>query len=195
MVLVDRPFAERTLGCQGFLVSVVQCPTLEGWDVDSASIVGCYDWYSWPEPALEKAPRSPAVYVFRIKGSTCGRLLGSSDIVYIGTTKKQGLSGRLRDHANQKDGRHWLRRIPNEVAKLEVAWLTLETHAAARTKESDLLAQYSQEHIELPPGNRQQSEKGYQDVLDQLPKLPREELEKLSLWVASYLKKSANAVT
>lgn len=163
--------------------------------MDSASIVGFSDWYSWPEPALENAPRLPAVYVFRIKGSACGRLLGSSDIVYIGTTTKGWLSSRLTDHASQKDGRHWLTRIPDEVGSLEVAWLKLEKHAAARLRESELLAQYSREHIELPPGNRQQSEKVYQDLLYQLSKLPPEELEKFSLSVADLQKKSARSAT
>src|ERR1022692_444539 len=98
--------------------------------MDSAGIVGFSDWYSWPEPALENAPQSPAVYVFRVKASNFGRLLGQSDIVYVGTTKKskKGLTSRLRGHAGQKDGRHWLRRIPSEVGKMEVAWLKLETH-------------------------------------------------------------------
>lgn len=163
--------------------------------MDSASIVGFSDWYSWPGSALEKASQSPGVYVFRIKGSSCGRLLGHSDLIYVGTTTKQGLNGRLRDHANQKDGRHWLIRIPNEVGKLEVAWLTLGTHDAARIKESDLLAQYAREHIELPPGNRQQSEKDFQDVLYQLPTFSREERKGIMRLLVALQEKSASAAT
>jgi len=163
--------------------------------MDSTGIHGLSDWHVWPHPALEGAPQSPGVYVFRIEESPCGRLLGHSDLIYIGTTTRQGLSGRLRNHANQKDGRHWLRRIPNEVGRLEVAWLALETHAAARIKESELLAQYAREHIELPPGNRQQSEKDFQDVLYQLPKFSREEQERIMRFLVTLQEKSAGAAT
>jgi len=165
--------------------------------MDSGSIAGFSDWYSWPEPAVEKAPLSPGVYVFRLKGSKFGRLKGESDLVYVGTTKKgkSGLKGRLQSHAGRKDERNWIRRVRVEVGDLEVAWLKLETHPAARLRESELLAQYSRDHIELPPGNRQQSEKSFQDVLHQLPKLPREELHKLSLRLAGLQEKSAKSAT
>ena len=163
--------------------------------MDSASIVGFSDWYLWPGPALDKASQSPGVYVFRVKGSPCGRLLGHSDLIYIGTTTKQGLSGRLREHANQKDGRHWLKRIPNEVGKLEVAWLTLGTHDAARIKESDLLVQYAREHIELPPGNRQQSERDFQDVLYNFLNFSREEQKRIMRFLETLQGRSSGEAT
>src|SRR4029077_19422059 len=112
--------------------------------------------------AIDKAPYSPGVYVFRLSGAVCfPRVKGESDIVYIGTTEdgEGTVRKRLIAHHNtfSADDRFWLRRIQTEIGQLEVAWKRLEKHFDAQWIESDLLGRYAREHIEFPPANRQQS--------------------------------------
>lgn len=140
-------------------------------------------WRPWPTSALAEAPKTPGLYVFRLCGDKCvGRVRGESDIVYIGTTKKgKGtVRSRLRGHQLAgADDRHRLKRISEEVGRLEVGWKTFAKHFDAQWLESTLLSRYAVDHIELPPANRQQSLKASQDFLHYLGKCSPEDQNKV----------------
>lgn len=131
---------------------------LEGWE-----------WHLWPEPALSTAPAKLGVYVFRLTGGKCfARLKGESDIVYVGTNESgdRTIRDRLGDHFNScADEGFWITRTESEVAKLDVAWKTFETHSEAEFTESELLRAYRIEHIELPPANRKEAMRAYNDLV------------------------------
>jgi len=134
----------------------------------SSDLEGFGNWERWPA-AIDKAPGSPGVYVFRLAAAKAfPRIKGESDIVYIGTTEDgQGtVRRRLIDHRNCcSDERYWLHRIETEIGQLEIAWRSFAEHSDAQWIESNLLATYVQDHIDSTPGNRQQSLALVQDAL------------------------------
>lgn len=137
--------------------------------MNSDEIKGLSDWVDFTSTSVAKAPVSPGVYAFRFKTGCCKRVLGSSDIAYVGMSGRQSLRKRLRQHLVEPDKRHWLRRILSEVGPLEIAWGLCQEPL---TRESELLWRYSEDHIELPPGNRQQSMKRQQSLYHRLKDFP-----------------------
>ena len=136
-------------------------------------------WHRWPKNALRNAPNTPGVYVFRIVDGRCfGRLKGESDIAYIGATVRGAgtLRKRLLHHQSAfADKSYQLARIQSHFVSLEVAWKECLDHQRALIEECTLLSHYQDEHIELPPANRQQSFKNFHLVYDYYVKASPEE--------------------
>ena len=121
--------------------------------MQSTDIPGLLTWAKWRSDVLGLAPDSPGIYVLRMEGGQAiKRLLGSSDIVYIGCSVDSTVRSRLASHKTEDS----FRRLRKEVGGMEVSWLHLEIGHLARLWESDLIARYEREHIELPPLNRVQ---------------------------------------
>ena len=111
-------------------------------------------WRKWGSDALNSAPDFPGIYVLRLeRGRAIERLIGSSDILYIGRSKNSTIKRRLTTHSKTNDP---LKRVRKEVGEIEVSWRCLETGHMVKLWESDLIARYELEHIELPPLNRTQ---------------------------------------
>ena len=118
------------------------------------------------------------------------RLMGASDLVYIGATGKgkRTLQDRLKDHLrlrrDMKDLGCRLDRVVQHVGPLEVAWIVCENRVDAQWKERELIAKYADDHIEIPPLNRQESGKQVSDALRSLPAKTPEERERIasSVW-------------
>lgn len=139
----------------------------------STQLPGFSEWESWPH-ALRKAPNAIGVYVFRIANGEClGRAKGHSDILYIG---KGEILKRLQcHHRSRKDQRFWLKRAQIEVGPVEVGWQVFQNRSEAELHESNFLVAYSVEHIELPPGNRHQPLRKFQDTAYAIKQLSAEE--------------------
>ncbi len=122
--------------------------------MQSKDVPGLSTWAKWRSDVLKTAPDSPGIYVLRLEsGQRIERLIGSSDIVYIGCSVDSTVRSRLTDHYKTNDS---FRRVRKEVGEMEVSWRPLETDREVRLWESDLIVQYERDHIELPPLNRTQ---------------------------------------
>lgn len=145
-------------------------------------------WVSWPDPDGRRiGPQQPGVYVFRLAAHCAGRLKGESDILRIGTTEsgERTIQARLADHARDAaNARNLVARTGLEVDDLQVAWRTCKNHKEAQSIESDLLARYSKDHIELPPGNHQQSWACFQEAKSLMKQLSPQEMRKLLEFIA-----------
>ncbi len=150
------------------------------------------DFKPWTRTAASTAPQKPGVYAFRLVGSSIGRVLGQSDLVYIGCTENvPSLRRRVQEHW----GNVRLERIRRKVGPLEVAWRTCRTLKEAVDLESDLLGKYKHEHIELPPLNDQISGRERQQAIDSLAELLRLKRDDVPRLVAFLQSKSAVKVT
>jgi hypothetical protein len=114
------------------------------------------NWLPFDKKRVMTAPRAEGTYVIRQAAKkSFGRLLGQSDILYIGsTTSKNGLRQRLMQYFREEP--QWTNRRINEFTKkyqMEVAWCLCRPPTNARTLEDNLLSQYLSEHDELPPLN------------------------------------------
>jgi len=155
----------------------------------SNELEGFATWVSWNADAVDRAPEQPGVYVFRRMagyGISVRRIVGESDIIYIGGTPRKGtLQSRLRNHlkprADEKDAGCQIDRVQKEVGPLEVAWKTFEMTCDAATCESTLLYRYAKDHIELPPLNNQIPQRGTRQAERWLQGCPVEEICK---WLA-----------
>ena len=107
---------------------------------------------------LASLPRSLGVYVIR-DTTEFGRYRGKSDLVYIGSaTGKDGLRKRIRFYFHPGPTQATSQRIHrmlNIVETLQIAWILSNSAADATSLEKQLLAKYSDQHLELPPFNRQ----------------------------------------
>ncbi len=114
---------------------------------------GC--WKAWRAFASWTGPASEGVYAFRVAGGLeIGRVVGASDIIYVGHGKIQD---RLTAHAkpdweNWNDS-GWLICFISQARALEVAWVEMPAGEAS-SLESALLEKYLLDHRELPPANR-----------------------------------------
>ncbi|WP_017980964.1 GIY-YIG nuclease family protein [Methanocaldococcus villosus] len=124
---------------------------------DNLSNYGFNTWKKLSELREEDIPEKPGVYVLRLN-KTFGRLIGKSDILYIGSTKnlrrriwenyieggenQKGTAKRIHDYLTKKG-------YLNEV---EVSWVIHENY---REVERKLREDYENDHHELPPWNRQ----------------------------------------
>ena len=133
----------------------------------SVDLKGFGEWHEWPRVAIRNAPLKCGIYAFRIAGGKCfQRLKGESDLAYIGATPKNTIHNRLIHHKSScLDKQYLLARIQSHLGVLEVAWKECANPKDAETQECILLTNYSLDHIELPPANRQQSFKKLSAVL------------------------------
>ncbi len=137
--------------------------------MQSTDIPGLSTWQKWRSDALDLAPDSPGIYVLRTEGGQAiKRLLGSSDIIYIGCSVDSTVRSRLTDHKAEDS----FVRVRKEVGGMEVSWLHLQTDHLVRLWESDLIARYEREHIELPPLNRTQPWAAWQQLKSFIRSLP-----------------------
>lgn len=117
-------------------------------------------WLPWSKGVSSRAPHQPGVYVIRLKEEIC-RLTGKSDLVYIGSS--QSLRTRLRDHRSARDSGIGigltLRYIEQRLGELQVAWQGCTQVEEAKEREWNLLAEYKDDHIELPPLNNSEPER------------------------------------
>jgi hypothetical protein len=120
----------------------------------SIDIKGISTWVKWNRAVLELAPSSPGIYVLRlVQRETIKRLIGSSDILYIGCSKRSTIGERLKCHFKTNDA---LDRVCQEVGEVEVSWRSFVKDENVDLCESELIGRYESEHIELPPLNRTQ---------------------------------------
>ena len=136
----------------------------------------------WTGSVFKRAPASPGAYVLQLgQGRSIHRLKGESDIIYVGSTARGsgGLKQRLRSHNKSR----LLNLIKTEIGKIEVSWKVVATHESALFEEAEILWKYLQDHLELPPMNRQESSlknyKRFRTIVEGMP-MPRE--MKDALW-------------
>ena len=108
--------------------------------------------------------------MLRIEGGRAiQRLARSLDILYIGRATKSTIRTRLATHYRN----HLFKRLRKELGAIEVSWRCPKTDYEIRTLDSDLLARYQEQHIELPPLNRAQPGIALQQVKKILKLLPQ----------------------
>ncbi len=110
---------------------------------------------------LGQLPSAPGVYVV-LFDCMHERLVGSSDIAYIGkATNQNGLRGRVRQYFHpgptQSTNLAMKERLWEHDCSLRVGFTTSKSKADAERLESELLIQFEIEHGELPPYNRQRA--------------------------------------
>jgi hypothetical protein len=136
----------------------------------------------WTGIAFKSAPTSPGVYVFQLaEGKSIHRLKGGSGIIYVGSTARGrgGLKQRLRNHTKSS----FLNLIRTEIGDVEVSWRVVPTHERALFEEAQILWKYLQDHLELPPMNRQRSSlKGYRKLRTVLEDTSMSPEKKSALW-------------
>lgn len=123
------------------------------------------NWIAWSAKAVDDPSILPGIYAFRIKNATLPRLKGRSDILCIGGTRPGrksigSIERRLRQHLVVRDDKldigYRLSRVLAEIGPVEVAGKELKDRNEPAFIEAILLNQYAEEHLELPPLNRQQ---------------------------------------
>lgn len=107
------------------------------------------------EGILERSTLDIGVYIIRTDKSF-GRLKGSSDILYIGKTNtKGGFKTRMKQYFNPGPSQLTNIRINNFLNNnhvfMEILFLKDND---PESLERDLLKKYMEEHLELPPFNR-----------------------------------------
>jgi len=168
--------------------------------MNSGGLEGFSAWADWASGTVDQAPRKPGAYAFRLaRAERIKRLKGESDIVYIGATRKgrRTLRDRLRQHLrprrDMKDPGVRLLRVVTEVGPLEIAWREFKNHSDAQWEERELLAQFADDHIELPPLNRQETGKRVSDVVRALRAKTPEERAKILAKVQEMRRQEAAA--
>ena len=115
---------------------------------------GISEWRPFDKENLKSAPGQHGIYIFRMaQAKRFGRLKGTSDILYIGSTKgSRGLRGRLQQYFSPGPTQWTNKRIRAMTKKynMEIAWCP---YAEAGNLELQLLRRYFEEHDELPPLN------------------------------------------
>jgi len=107
---------------------------------------------------LATLPSRPGVYALRWS-RVFGRFRGESDIVYIGSAiNARGLRKRIRHYfrpgKTQRTSQR-IRQLLGLLNDLEFSWVERSDPVEARSLERKLLAEYADDHIELPPLDRQ----------------------------------------
>jgi len=138
----------------------------------STDIKGLSVWVDWSLGAVESAPSAPGVYILRMEGQKeLRRVIGSSDIVYIGSSKKRTIKDRLKGHFRKNRA---LDRVCKNVGQLEVAWRSFATDENVELCECELIGRYEQDHVDLPPVNRTQPLAKWQELRkDERPEIQR----------------------
>ena len=123
--------------------------------------LGIVDWHLWPiDPS--NLPMEPGIYVFRFR-KEFPRLRGETDILYIGSTRDNGvlhdaIARYLVSDATQTTNWRINSLLTNEryQNKVEIAWSRLQENA--NTEKQKLLTNFEESHDELPPWNRSNSQ-------------------------------------
>ena len=113
---------------------------------------GFSTWRPFEKEILRDAPIKGGVYIFRkLGGQSFGRLIGISNILYIGSSKRS-LRQRLQQYFHPGPSQWTNKRIHEYAIKnsVEVSWLLCDE---PKSFEHDLLREYLDEHGELPPLN------------------------------------------
>jgi len=107
---------------------------------------------------LENLPKHIGVYAIRDK-TGFGRYRGTSDLVYFGSAINQnGLRQRIRLYFHPgptQQTSQRIHRILEEITTLQIAWVLSSEKEEAKSLETQLLAKYCDDHMELTPFNRQ----------------------------------------
>ena len=115
---------------------------------------GFKNWIPFTNISLVDIPRKSGAYILRLNRSF-GRLVGESDILYIGSTFN--LNQRFIENYLGGRGGETTQRIHNYLIekgymdKVEVSWILTKDYSRIEKK---LREQYEEEHHELPPWNR-----------------------------------------
>lgn len=115
---------------------------------------GFKEWHSMRHLSGSKIPVLNGVYVIKLN-KQFGRLKGTSDILYIGSTGD--LNQRIIVNYIQGSGGETTQRIheylfvKNYIEAVEISWVLTNEQAQLERK---LKTQYDEEHHELPPWNR-----------------------------------------
>jgi len=123
------------------------------------------DWSNWypldGDSVRSFCPQTPGVYKIRQKEGVFGRLVGSSDVLYIGRSDKDLQTELLRlirigpgDHSASY-------RILPIILKLRrnLEFSFSKVNAPTKEAEDQLLLEYEREHFEPPPVNGQGTSK------------------------------------
>lgn len=113
---------------------------------------GWFEWKSLHEKNITILPDFPGVYEVRFKNYSFPRLRGMTSTLYIGCTDKRGLRKRLRSLIK---GRHVARKRIHKIAdelQKELEFRYRVTFLAKQT-EVELLKEYEEKYLELPPCN------------------------------------------
>lgn len=116
---------------------------------------GFSSWKRLSKLTRRELPEESGVYVFRLD-KTFGRLVGESDVLYIGSTKN--LRNRLwRNYIKGRGGKttkriHYYLMKLRYLDRVEVSWVKLGDYESLEEK---LREEYEKDHHELPPWNRQ----------------------------------------
>lgn len=113
---------------------------------------GWSGWLPLDEKNIKSVPKFPGVYEIRFKDYSFGRLRGSTNTIYIGCVEKRDLRIRLKGLIK---GRHVaaprIHRIRKELQKeLEFRF---KVSFDGKHVEKELLNEYEDRHLELPPCN------------------------------------------
>jgi hypothetical protein len=115
------------------------------------------------------------------QGKSIHRLKSESDIFYVGSTARGrgGLRQRIRNHG----GSRLLNLIKVEIGEIMVSWKNAPTHEKALFEEAEILWEFLQDHLELPPMNRQTSSlKNYKKLRNLVEDMPMAREKKEALW-------------
>jgi hypothetical protein len=122
-----------------------------------------WEMFTWASQknVLSGLPENPGIYIVLLSEPE-PRRSGCSDIAYVGkATNQKGLRHRVSRYFHpgptQTTNLAMKLRICSEDCALRLGFVALESIAAARRLESDLLLGFEREHGELPPYNRQRS--------------------------------------
>ena len=123
--------------------------------MDSHSVekhTGAMKWLPLNKTTQKTAPLYPGIYIMRL-GKHFGRLRGTSDILYIGSTTSS-IRQRLGGYFNPGPTQRTNIRINKMLQRytIQVAWHETENPKKLETK---LLEKYFKEHDEQPPFNYQ----------------------------------------
>jgi len=114
------------------------------------------------ENLLRVLPKKPGAYAIR-KKTMFNRLRGETDIVYFGSAiAERGIHERIRQYYHPGLTQFTAKRINtilDQLPDLELTFVDCSTKSnpknSARQIERELLRLFEQDHLELPPFNRQ----------------------------------------
>jgi hypothetical protein len=117
----------------------------------------------WPECLDQRrhAPDAPVVYVIWTD-NPFPRLVGQSNIIYVGSTLRLGgstdgcrlYSYRFSPQPHSKDMRERTDLLVKAGRVLSLRWAVVPNEESARLKERAYLKEHLREHLEFPPFNR-----------------------------------------
>jgi hypothetical protein len=109
------------------------------------------------QPSISRLPREWGVYIIGM-AQPLKRLMGESDVLYIGQTKDEGGLYKRVNIDLLGEGKHTakadLKRVRQELKlELKIFWKVTKDPEDPEELETELLRIYRKDHIELPPLN------------------------------------------